>query len=381
MIPPSHLDKAGRRDLHNTATRYKIEKAKGSLARYEPMLLENIANGSDLIPELISPSLIEVKADSMEEKLFRYVSLHWSIPVSSGYGRRLRFLVIDESNDKLIGIIGLGDPVISQAARDHWIGWDKESRHERLRYILDAFVLGAVPPYSYLLCGKLIALLAASSDARVIFFDKYRQRSSLIKNRLLDAQPVMITTMSALGRSSLYNRLKFPSGIKYQSVGYTAGYGEFHFSNGIYKEIAEYARTWCQPTARKEEWGKGFRNRREVIRKVLTHLGISDEWLRHGLRREVFVVPLASNTRAFLCGEENQPKWFNQSVKELYLWFRERWLLPRTLRDNRYREYDPLSYGIWNNDDLIPSQNAAESLLVQASPNDMPKRMVNTDVA
>ena len=277
IVPPSHLNKARRRDLHSTATRHAIEKAKRALIRYEPLLLERIANGADLMPELISPRLVEVKADSIEEKLFRYAGLHWSIPVSSGYGRRLRFLVIDENNGKLIGIIGLGDPVISQAARDHWIGWNKEFRHERLRYILDAFVLGAVPPYSYLLCGKLIALLAASSDARNIFFNKYRERSSIIKNRFLDTQPVMITTMSALGRSSLYNRLNYPGGIKYQSVGYTAGYGEFHFSNGIYKEIAEYARTWCLPTAKKEVWGKGFRNRREVIRKVLIHLGISDE--------------------------------------------------------------------------------------------------------
>ena len=28
IIPPSHLDKAGRRDLHSTATRHAIEKAK-----------------------------------------------------------------------------------------------------------------------------------------------------------------------------------------------------------------------------------------------------------------------------------------------------------------------------------------------------------------
>jgi hypothetical protein len=134
------------------------------------------------VPETIQPSLVEVNPDSEDELLFRYVSLHWSIPVSKGYGRRLRFLVVDQANDKLIGIIGLGDPVIALAARDKWIGWDRNTRHERLRYVIDAFVLGAVPPYSYLLCGKLIALLAASSDVRSRFFNKHRKRHSLIQN-------------------------------------------------------------------------------------------------------------------------------------------------------------------------------------------------------
>ena len=91
--------------------------------------------------------------------------------------------------------------------------------------------------------------------------------------------------------------------------------------------------------------------------------------LRHGLSREVFVVPLASNARAFLCGEENHPTWFNQSVEELFLWFRERWLLPRSSRDNRYREFDSMSYGLWNNDNFILNQEAAEQIL-QTVPND-----------
>jgi hypothetical protein len=70
----------------------------------------------------VAPRLVEVLRDSDDELLFRYASLHWSIPTSSGYGRRLRFLVEDAHNGKLIGLFGLCDPVFSVAARDAWWG-------------------------------------------------------------------------------------------------------------------------------------------------------------------------------------------------------------------------------------------------------------------
>ena len=57
--------------------------------------------------------------------------------------------------------------------RDCWIGWTKEDRQERLHHVMDAFVLGAVPPYSHLLCGKLVAMLAASNQVRDAFHGKY----------------------------------------------------------------------------------------------------------------------------------------------------------------------------------------------------------------
>lgn len=348
VLPPDDIDKDKVRTLHTLAVRHRVERGKKGLYKYEPRLLMRIATGGELVPETIQPSLVEVNPDSEDELLFRYISLHWSIPVSKGYGRRLRFLVVDQANNKLIGIIGLGDPIIALAARDKWIGWDRNTRHERLRYVIDAFVLGAVPPYSYLLCGKLIALLAASSDVRSRFFNKYRERHSLIQNRSHDIEPVLITTMSALGKSSIYNRLKYPNGVSYVSVGYTSGYGEFHFSNGLYKDIAQYAFTNCTPTSKNEKWGKGFRNRREVIRKVLLHIGISDEWMRHGLQREIFVVPLASNSREFLRGEQNELVSFRQSATDIFMWFRQRWLLPRAKRDFRYKEFAPESYQLWS---------------------------------
>jgi hypothetical protein len=101
-----------------TAVAHRIEQARDGLFRKEKDLLRRIASGDEIVLSRISPRLWEVLPESDEELLFRYASLHWSIPVSSGYGRRLRFLVVDDHNGKLIGQIGLGDPVYSLGPRD-----------------------------------------------------------------------------------------------------------------------------------------------------------------------------------------------------------------------------------------------------------------------
>ena len=97
-------------------------------------------------------------------------------------------------------------------------------------------MLGAVPPYSLLLCGKLVAMLAASNQVREAFHSKYVGNSSVIRKRTLPSQLVSLTTVSALGRSSIYNRLKFRGREIFHSVGFTQGTGEFHFANGLLRD-------------------------------------------------------------------------------------------------------------------------------------------------
>lgn len=347
ILPPSLLTKDKIRELHATAVEHKRERSKEGLFRREHWLLSCIASGDEVSPEAISPKLVQVYPDSDEELLFRYVSLHWSIPVSSGYGRRIRFLVVDESNDKLIGLIGLGDPVIALATRDSWIGWSRRARETRLRYVMDAFVLGTAPPYSHLLCGKLVAMLAASNEVRQAVKRKYGGSTPRIRRTAHDGRIALITTTSALGRSSIYNRLRFRDRLLFRSVGFTGGSGEFHFTNGLYAAIAGFAAEHCTPTYRRRQWGEGFRNRREVLKKVLPLIGLPRAWLQHGIEREVFVVPLAENAREFLRGEHSRLRWFDHPVSQLGEYFRERWLIPRARRDSTYRSWSREQYAIW----------------------------------
>lgn len=348
VVLPNSTDKVAIRRAHETAVEHRIELARAGLERHEERLLQWIADGPQIDPARISPRLIEVQPDSEEELLFRYARLHWSIPVSAGYGRRVRFLVIDECNDKLIGILGLGDPVFNLGPRDNWVGWTREDRQARIRAVMDAFVLGAVPPYSQLLCGKLVALLATSDEVRNAVKRKYSGQKTLIAGDTHDGHLALVTTTSALGRSSLYNRLRLNEVPVFHSLGFTQGSGEFHFANGVYRELREFAEKNCIATAKDSRWGAGFRNRREIIRKALPALGLNPNLVYHGVQREIFVAPLAHNTQAFLCGEHTHLRWFSRPIADLFEAFRNRWLLPRAQRDHRYRDFRRENYRIWN---------------------------------
>jgi hypothetical protein len=156
-----------------------------------------------------------------------------------------------------------------------------------------------------------------------------------------------LQTMSALGRSSIYNRLRFHDRLLFESLGYSQGSGEFHFSNGLYGAISEYAGRHCEATAKKTRWGTGFRNRREVIRKCLNKIGLPGDLLYHGIQREVYAIAQARNTREFLRGEHKKLLWHDESVADLFSWFRSRWLLPRASWDARYRDFAPEAYRLW----------------------------------
>lgn len=350
LVPPENKGKEDIRQRHWQAVEHNRAKARKVMEKHEESLLARIANGVEVVPGQIDPAIVEVKSGSTDALLFRYAALHWSIPISSGYGRRLRFLVVDRSNGKLIGIIGLGDPVFSLKARDEWVGWGHETRRHKLRHVMEAFVLGAVPPYSYILCGKLVALLAASNEVQRAFGKKYGKRHAAISQRPGDGRLALITTSSALGRSSIYNRLRYHGETVFNSVGYTSGWGEIYFSNGLYAPLHAYAEENLQPTARHAGWGRGFRNRQEVIRKCLQDLGLSQKIRRHQIMREVFAAPLAKNAREFLSEKHVRLYRFDRSASSLSRWFLDRWLIPRAQRDLRYLEWNRSDWRLWGED-------------------------------
>ena len=121
-------DKRSIRKRHEHAVAKRVGLAASALSRLENKLLSYIASGHEVVPALIKPKLVQVQPDTELSQLFRYACLHWSIPVSEGYGRRLRFLVFDENNGKLMGLFALGDPVYAIRDRDLWIGWDANAK-------------------------------------------------------------------------------------------------------------------------------------------------------------------------------------------------------------------------------------------------------------
>ncbi len=122
---PGDLTKDDYRKMQDLAIKQKLVIAKPNMKHLEDHLLNNIANGDEVEPARIAPRLVLVTRKSKEELLFRYAALHWSIPISPGYGRRLRFLVVDDYNGKLIGLFGLCD--LSLIHLTHCQGSSKDS--------------------------------------------------------------------------------------------------------------------------------------------------------------------------------------------------------------------------------------------------------------
>jgi hypothetical protein len=339
LLPPEQASKDNIRQLYAHLRLERLKGVRSWLLSVEEKLLPYFANGVDIQVELIRPMLVPVNTEFMAD-LFRYASLLWSVPVSSGYGRRMRFLVFDQHNNKLIGLFGLCDPVYNLRVRDQWIGWDVNDKNERLYHVMDAYVLGAVPPYSYLLGGKLVALLTSCDEVREEFRRKYANRVSIIRGVVREPHLVLITTTSALGRSSIYNRLKIDEMQIFHSLGFTEGWGHFHFADGTFEQVKAYLREIGDPVVEHYKYGRGPNWRFRVVKRYLAQIGLSPNLMRHGVKREVFAVPLAENFRSFLKGEDTKPSYYSMSKNQIFAYFKGRWLLPRATRAPLYRSFE-----------------------------------------
>jgi hypothetical protein len=258
--------------------------------------------------------------------------------VSPGFGRRLRYIVWDKYHKRIAGIIALGDPVYNLSVRDDLIGWDVSDRSERLVNLLDAYVLGAVPPYNMLLGGKAVACLVRSREVFKDFKATYGKSVGVISGRAKNAALLVVTTSSSMGRSSIYNRLRLGNAMYFNPIGYTVGWGHFHITDQLFAELREYLRLIKHPYADQHKFGEGPNWRLRTIRAALNEIGVNQSVLRHGVKREVFVCQFASNSFDILRTGKSRPKLSGLlKVAEISDLARERWMVPRAERRDDYR--------------------------------------------
>jgi hypothetical protein len=339
LARPSMDSKELLRRFHAAARADKYRSMESFLKRKEPMLLSDFADGSEVDIESFAPVIQVVEAESHENDLFRYASLLWSVPVSGGFGRRVRFLVRDKHNGKLVGLFALGDPVFNLRCRDNWIGWDVGQREQRLYNVMDIFVLGAVPPYNRLLCGKLIALAACSNEVRRVVEKKYRGTKTVIRKEKKDSRLALLTTGSALGRSSLYDRIKFDNHLVYQRIGSSEGYGHFHFNDGLFEEMTRFVSICTPRLAHSNRFGQGPNWKMRISRYCLERLGMGKELQQHGIAREIYAIPLASNFREFLLGTDKRPEFIDRPFAQMSIYFKQRWMVGRAQREPGFRDH------------------------------------------
>jgi len=328
------------RKLHRRQRGDKLASNKQFLEKRFPKIEKYFADGSEIDPEKIMLELKIVKTGTVEADIFRAASLTWSVPVSNGYGRRLRYLVWDKGHDRLVGIFALGDPVFNLGVRDQLIGWSSEDRKKRLVNILDAYVLGSVPPYNMLLGGKAVACLIRTKEVYNDFRRAYGKTTGIISKEQKAARLLAVTTTSSMGRSSIYNRLKLGSQQYFKPIGYTLGFGHFHITDKIFGKMRDYLRISKHPYVDEHKFGDGPNWRMRTIRVALSALGINQSVLKHGIRRQVFICVMTDNSVNYLkTGKGSLGLKSLKSVDEVSELVVARWMVPRAKRRPEYRQW------------------------------------------
>ncbi|MGF6711617.1 hypothetical protein QFZ41_002581 [Luteibacter sp. W1I16] len=307
-----------------------------NLRRLFSKLRKYFPQSARIEPSRIAPYLIPVAPDSLEEKLFKVARGYWSMPYSKGYGRRMRFLVMDAHHEALIGIIGLQSPSADLACRDQYLDVPRAQKLSVVNNTLDAYTVGATPTYAPLLAGKLVAGFLCSPRIRQEYWRTYGHRETTqLKQRI--PQPLLaITTSSAFGRSSIYNRLRNAEGVLAKPLGFTQGFGSLHLEE-VYPMMVQWLRQANKYVP--AGFGNGPKVRWQNICNALVGLRLPMAHLSHGIKREVFLFELVNNLLD-VCreGATPDPIAFDDEVWGQY-WL-DRWALPRVERNPEWHEFD-----------------------------------------
>lgn len=326
--PPDFYDKQIIKDSMQIKRLETIAENIDWITNHIELARENLADGNSVWNSGIEP-IIETCETQEQFDIFRIFRFYWSSPYSEYVGRRIKLLIRDSAlpNRPIIGIAALGSSIIHIPERDDWIGWDKETRTKNLIYAMDAYVLGALPPYNCLLGGKLISYLMASNDVREIYQHKYKDAVTNITKRTANDLACIFTT-SLYGKSSQYNRVKYKDDLLYIPIGQTKGYGTLHLTNETFEAMIELLDAHKESVTNR--FGDGPSWRMRVIRTAANILGFdSDFLLRHSFQRQIYVLPLAQNFKEFLKGEDESLQYYDYPQSKLVDYWKERWLYNR----------------------------------------------------
>lgn len=291
--------------------------------RYQDKVRKFLAQPEDIDIQKIDPYLVMVEQREEHSRLWAHATSYWSVPVTSGYGRRMRYFVFDRFNDKLIGIIGLCDPIIGLETRDiKSIGWTKDQKLQRLYNCMTAYILGAIPPYNRILGAKLVALSLLFPEVRQDFHNKYRDSVSIISQTNKSANLVYIDTLGAFGKSAIYTRL-----LNWEFVGYTKGQSHLHITaNGSWELIKQVVPKEAYDTYK---FGKGPNWKMRVLKRGLQELGLSEKIMSIGWQRGYYRCPLAYNWQDYLLGNTDDIQWKQTSHDDIISYWQDRWVYPR----------------------------------------------------
>lgn len=342
-VQPLKFNKNAYRKIHTQSKIEQLKLQKTFFEKSHDIVKQYFVKGIDINPAEIKLELRLVETGSEDEIVYRWWNLlWWSVPYQKAYGRQMRFLLWDTTHNAPFGIIGLQSPVLKMSVRDSYLKIPNGDLDLWINKSMQAQRLGALPPYNQLLGGKMVGLALTSNELRKAYKEKYQNVTTLMKKRKIEPDLLFITTTSAFGRSSIYNRLKFNNEPVAISLGYTQGSGTFHIPQDLYIEIQEYLKK--RDVNIKTTFGNGPSRKIKLLDKAFGMLNLGN-YTYHNIQREFFLFPLAKNINNVI--QKNvRPNYYSRKLYNLTDYWIERWCSPRSKRITDWQKFNgkKLSY-------------------------------------
>lgn len=339
-LRPADHTKEAYKSVQAVARLAQMQEHRRFLGRFADRARACGLDGRNLDPERIDLELRRVESGTFESDLFLWWNLvWWSMPYQPSYGRRMRYMLWDVHHGAPFGMFLLQSPLLRMRARDEYLGIAGENADVWTNQSMSAQRVGALPPYNKLLGGKMAALAMTADEVRAHYSEKYAGRRTVMGNRIIEPRMLFITTTGAFGKSSMYDRLAY-GGRAAVSVGQTAGYGSFHVPDRVVCEIYGMLKRHGVDTS--AGYGRGPSRKMRLLKRGFAHLGLNG-FTGHGLRREVYLFPLAQNLRGVIQHGE-APSWHNRPFDDVARFWLERWCLPRSDRTDSWRRFDAESF-------------------------------------
>lgn len=338
---PENYKKDTLRKIHLKKKREQMKIHKKFLVRNFEKVKKFHISGRELDPKNIELELIEVPSESFYSNLFFWWNLvWWSIPYTKAIGRQMRFILWDKTHDSPFGLFYLQSPPLRSAVRDSFLGLNKEKIDYWINQSLYGQRIGALPPYNDLLGGKMVCLALTSNEVREAYAEKYENRETILKRRELPNRLLFISTTSAYGKSSVYERVKYNSEIVSRFLGYTSGWGTFHLPEVLYKECLQYLKE--QDVNIKRGYGTGPSRKLKLISIAFRLLDIRG-FTSHKIKRGYYLFSNVKNLHGVIHDDE-RPVWYDRPFKDLADFWLNRWCIPRSSRIKRWKNFDAEEY-------------------------------------
>jgi hypothetical protein len=227
--------------------------------------------------------------------------------------------------------------------------------------MMDIIVCGAIPPYSEMLGGKLVAMLMASPQVVREYRESYGDQVSEIVSRVAGtrvvrpADLVFLTTTSLYHvGSSQYERIRIPGPhnkqVTFDFIGHTEGYGSIALSSEASDSLRDVAIEAHGMRRVNNIFGEGVSPRMRMTREGLGLIGVpQDLVLKHNCPRLIYGVRLAANAFEYLRGEAEKPQYIlsrrdsKRGTQEVIDHWLLRWLYPRSRRAESLSKIEALS--------------------------------------